>query len=234
MQHITTLPQPAVEHETKPVAISLGDVILAGDLYVPEEAKGIVVFAHGSGSSRFSPRNRYVAEVFNERKIGTLLIDLLTLDEEQIDRQTRELRFDIELLAERLGKIGQWIPKQPWSQRMKLGYFGASTGAAAAFVAAAGHPESVTTVVSRGGRPDLALSVLSKVKAPSLLIVGEYDPKVLAWNKEALSLLNKQSRLEIVPKATHLFEEPGALEVAARLAADWFNKHFKKEAPPEP
>ncbi|HUY68272.1 MAG TPA: alpha/beta hydrolase [Alphaproteobacteria bacterium] len=216
------LPQSTIKSETLPVNVPVDGVDLAGDLCVPPNAKGIVVFAHGSGSSRFSPRNRFVAEVLHEHAVGTLLIDLLTPEEERIDEQTRELRFDIPLLAGRLEKIGAWVLARPRLRDLKLGYFGASTGGAAALIAAAAQPDKMAAVVSRGGRPDLADEFLPQVQAPTLLIVGGHDPQVLEWNKEALALLNKRSRLEIVPRATHLFEEPGALETVAQLAANWF------------
>lgn len=222
------MPQSTVTHDFAPVMVPVDGMMLAGDLRVPRRAKGIVVFAHGSGSSRFSPRNRFVADVLNEHGAGTLLIDLLTPDEEQIDEQTRELRFNIPLLAQRLEKIGAWILERTGPPALKLGYFGASTGGAAALIAAAAEPDRVAAVVSRGGRPDLAAAILPDVKAPALLIVGERDPQVLEWNRQALGLLNKNARLEIVPRATHLFEEPGCLEAVAQLAAAWFSKHFGK------
>ena len=218
------------ERELAPVMVTVDNIVLAGDLCVPPEAKGIVIFAHGSGSSRFSPRNRFVAKVMQEHMIGTLLIDLLTAKEEQLDEQTRELRFDIALLAQRLEQIGTWVLKQPKLRDMKLGYFGASTGGAAALIAAAAQLDHVAAVVSRGGRPDLAMEILPEVEAPALLIVGGHDPQVLEWNKQALRLLNDRSRLEIVPRATHLFEEPGALETVAQLAAEWFERQFREKS----
>lgn len=220
------MPQSTVIRDSAPVAVPVGDIVLMGDLCVPRSARGVVVFAHGSGSSRFSPRNRYVADVLREHEIGTLLIDLLTPEEGLTDEQTRELRFNISLLAQRLEKIGDWVLTQPSSYSGKLGYFGASTGGAAALIAAAVQKDKVAAVVSRGGRPDLAMEILPEVEAPALLIVGERDPQVLAWNKQALKLLNDQSRLEIIPRATHLFEEPGALEDVAYLVASWFERHF--------
>lgn len=212
--------------ETASVAVPLDGIALKGDLHVPADAKGIVIFAHGSGSGRLSPRNRYVAEVLNEHHAATLLIDLLTIQEEEIDRVTRHLRFDIPMLAGRLAVIGEWVVRQSALQGLKIGYFGASTGGAAALIAAARQADKVAAVVSRGGRPDLALNILPQVKAPTLLIVGEHDPQVLAWNKQALQQLNDKSRLDIIPRATHLFEEPGALEDVAQLAAEWFEKCF--------
>lgn len=209
-----------------PVTVPLNGLALMGDLYLPMRAKGLVIFAHGSGSSRLSARNRYVAEVLHEHKVGTLLIDLLTLEEERIDSHTSHLRFNIPMLAERLAAIGGWASAQPSLHELKFGYFGASTGGAAALIAAAHQPDRIAAVVSRGGRPDLAMEILPQVKAPTLLIVGECDPQVLAWNKQALEQLNDQSQLDIVPRATHLFEEPGTLEAVAQLAAQWFEEHF--------
>jgi len=200
--------------------VAIGD--LGGSLTLPEQAPGIVVFAHGSGSSRFSPRNRYVAEVLVGSGFGTLLIDLLTAAEEERDRVTAELRFDIGLLAERLLAATDWLTEREETQALALGYFGASTGAAAALVAAAQRPERARAVVSRGGRPDLAGDALERVRAPTLLVVGGADEVVLELNRGALERLDVEARLEIVPGATHLFPEPGALEQVARLAADWF------------
>jgi dienelactone hydrolase len=225
---MTTCPskQPANRDTHTPVSIAIDGITLAGDLCVPPDAKGVVVFAHGSGSSRLSPRNRYVADVLHEHSVGTLLIDLLTAREESIDRQTHALRFDITMLADRLAAIGEWISAQSTLQGLKVGYFGASTGGAAALIAASHQPDKVTAVVSRGGRPDLAMDALPHVKAPTLLIVGEHDLQVLAWNRQALEKLNTQSQLDVVPRATHLFEEPGTLEDVAQLAAKWFADHF--------
>jgi putative phosphoribosyl transferase len=200
------------------VSLELGPVSLGGTLTVPEEARGLVVFAHGSGSSRFSPRNRQVAEVLHAAAVGTLLIDLLTQEEEQVDLRTRELRFDIGLLAERVVVAVDWAT----GQGLPIGAFGASTGAAAALVAAAERPELVRAVVSRGGRPDLAGDALPRVRAPTLLVVGGNDPVVLDLNRAAIERLGAETRLEIVPGATHLFEEPGTLERVADLARDWF------------
>ncbi|MBI2235075.1 MAG: dienelactone hydrolase family protein [Micavibrio aeruginosavorus] len=208
-----------------PVSIPAQDVILNADLTIPPEAKGIVVFAHGSGSSRHSIRNRYVAEKLNESDFATLLADLLTVEEEEVDEKTRQLRFDIPMLAHRLSDIVAWLQRDPDLRSLKIGWFGASTGAGAALIAAAKNPENVMAVVSRGGRPDLAGEALGKVKAPVLLIVGGNDHQVLELNRRALEQLNAESRLEIVPGATHLFEEPGSLETAAQLAASWFEKY---------
>lgn len=201
-------------------------VTMEGDLSVPEELRGCVLFAHGSGSSRHSPRNRYVAQVLQESGIATLLLDLLTESEELLDHETTELRFNIQLLARRLMFATDWLAHQPRIEHVKLGYFGASTGAAAALVAAAGAVKDVGAIVSRGGRPDLARSALNNVQAPTLLIVGGEDRTVLNLNREAMSQLQCEKRLEIVPGATHLFQEPGALEEVARLARQWFESHL--------
>jgi putative phosphoribosyl transferase len=211
------------------VAMPVGDAVLEGDLVVPEGATGVVLFAHGSGSSRHSPRNRRVAATLNEAGIGTLLVDLLTPDEEELDRVTAELRFDIELLARRLIAAIDWLRHEPSLASLRIGLFGASTGAAGALVAAAARPDDVAAVVSRGGRPDLAASALPRVRAPTLLIVGGEDPVVLELNRHALELLQTEKRLVIVPGASHLFEEPGALDDVARLAADWFSRHLSVE-----
>lgn len=211
--------------KTTAVRIPAGEVFLNADLAMPPEAKAIVAFAHGSGSGRHSPRNRYVAQLLNGYKFATLLADLLTEEEEVIDMRTRHLRFDIPMLADRLVNIAAWLQHEPQTKPLKIGWFGASTGAGAALIAAARHPENIMAVVSRGGRPDLAGDDLPKVIAPVLLIVGENDPQVIDLNEWALSRLNAQSKLEIVPNATHLFEEPGTLEKAAVLAAEWFQNH---------
>jgi dienelactone hydrolase len=200
--------------------------MLDGNLTLPEESRAIVLFAHGSGSSRHSPRNRYVARLLNEAKLSTLLIDLLTLDEEVIDARTAQLRFDIGLLAERLVAATNWLTQFPDTKHLRIGYFGASTGAAAALAAAALRKDVVGAVVSRGGRPDLAGAALMLVQAPTLLIVGENDGQVIQLNREALAQLRCEKQLMIVPGATHLFEEPGALDVVARLARDWFERHL--------
>lgn len=206
------------------VRIGAAGVTLEGNLIVPPEATGVVLFAHGSGSSRFSTRNRSVAEVLREGGLGTLLIDLLTPDEERIDDRTAHLRFDIDLLATRLvGAIGWLHEHQP---KLKIGLFGASTGGGAALVAAARIPDLIAAVVSRGGRPDLAGAALPRVKAPTLLIVGGDDTPVIGMNEEAYAQMTAVRRLDIVPGATHLFEEPGTLEQVARLARDWFRKYL--------
>lgn len=202
---------------------------LAGDLVIPRDAKGMVLFAHGSGSSRFSSRNRFVAGVLQQAGLGTLLLDLLTAEEEKEDLRTRHLRFDIQLLAGRLLDATKCLVSNPETAELPVGYFGASTGGAAALVAAAEGPERVKAVVSRGGRPDLAASKLPLVKAPTLLIVGGRDEQVIELNETALGKLRCQKRLEIVPGATHLFEEPGTLEQVAGLAAGWFNRFLKNQ-----
>lgn len=214
---------------TEPVHVDLpgNDTRLEGDLAVPERAGGIVLFAHGSGSSRASPRNRSVAWYLNGIGLATMLVDLLTPDEERVDVQTAKLRFDIPLLARRLVGVARWLGDQPRTAALPLGLFGASTGAAAALIAAADLPDRVQAVVSRGGRPDLAAERLAEVRAPTLLIVGERDPQVLGMNRDAQRLLTAaRCRLEIVPLATHLFEEPGALERVAELAGQWFADHL--------
>lgn len=215
--------------ESRTVAIPAGKARLAGDLRLPARAKGIALFAHGSGSSRSSPRNRCVAEVLNGAGLGTLLIDLLTRREEQVDDATAALRFDIPFLAERLGAVSDWIAAAAETRRLSLGYFGASTGAAAALLAAAARPEQIFAIVSRGGRPDLAWEALPRVAAPTLLIVGGDDREVIRLNEAAERRMETECRLEIVPGATHLFEEPGALEEVARLAVAWFLRHLPPE-----
>ena len=214
-------------HKTTAVRIPAGGVLLNADMALPAGAKAIIAFAHGSGSGRHSIRNRYVAETLNGCGFATLLADLLTEEEEIIDLRTRQLRFDIPMLADRLVDIAAWVQSEPRMKHLKVGWFGASTGAGAALIAAARRPENIIAVVSRGGRPDLAGDYLSEVMAPVLLIVGENDSQVLDLNKRALARLNVPSKLEIVPNATHLFEEPGTLEAAALLAAQWFQTHLK-------
>jgi dienelactone hydrolase len=209
------------------VVIAAGDVGLAGDMTVPPAAHGVVAFAHGSGSGRFSPRNRAVAAELVRAGLATLLMDLLTADEEAVDLRTGHLRFDITLLARRVIAGIDWIASDAAVGALPVGCFGASTGAAAALVAAAERPERVGAVVSRGGRPDLAGEALRRVSAPTLLIVGANDPEVLRLNRQALPALAGEARLEIVPRATHLFEEPGALERVAVLARDWFLQHLR-------
>jgi len=212
----------AIEH--LPVLAPVDSLNLEGILSVPTAARGVVLFAHGSGSSRHSPRNRYVADILNESGLATLLIDLLTEDEQEVDLQTAHLRFDIPLLAQRLEGITEWLVEHPEVQGLELGHFGASTGAAAALVAASELPELVRAVVSRGGRPDLAGPALAAVEAPTLLIVGGADTAVIDLNRRAMAHMQCEKELHIIPGATHLFEEPGALQKVAELARDWFLK----------
>jgi putative phosphoribosyl transferase len=214
---------PADAH---PVMIPLDDVRISGDLSVRPTARGIVVFAHGSGSGRFSPRNRAVAEVLVEAGLATFLMDLLTGEEEAQDLKTGHLRFDVELLGDRVIGTIDWLSSETGIGKLPVGCFGASTGAAAALIAAAERPRRVAAVVSRGGRPDLAARALPRVKAPTLLIVGGRDREVIRLNRFAQTHLAGQSQLEIVPGAGHLFEEPGALEKVAALARDWFLQHL--------
>jgi putative phosphoribosyl transferase len=202
--------------------IPVGNVQVEGNLFLPSGTNGLVVFAHGSGSRRFSPRNQYVSKEFNKASMGTLLFDLLTPDEEEEDELTAEYRFNIPLLAERLVGTTEWLRNYPQTKDLKLGYFGASTGAAAALIAAAKLPHDIAAVVSRGGRPDLANEYLSQVKAPTLLLVGGWDEEVIELNRQAQSQLTNENKLMIIPSATHLFEEPGKLEEVAKFAADWF------------
>jgi pimeloyl-ACP methyl ester carboxylesterase len=209
------------------VQVEAGPGMLEGNLSVPEGARGLVLFAHGSGSSRHSPRNRFVAQALQEAGLATLLLDLLTAQEEEEDRYTGHLRFDIGLLAERLVSATHWAGEDPVLGHLPVGYFGASTGAGAALVAAAERPTEVRAVVSRGGRPDLAGPALAAVRAPTLLIVGRNDVPVIGMNQDALGQLGcREKDLVIVPGATHLFEEPGTLEEVARLATDWFRRHL--------
>jgi putative phosphoribosyl transferase len=212
---------------TKSISIPVGPIRLEGELELPENASGLVLFAHGSGSSRHSPRNQLVARALRTSGIGTLLMDLLTTEEELEDFDTRQFRFDIGLLAERLENAWRWVSETPEAAALPSGFFGASTGAAAALVAAARIGEGVKAVVSRGGRPDLALHALASVRAPTLLIVGGRDETVIRLNELALAELQTAKRLVIVPGATHLFEEPGALQQVAQLAARWFERHLK-------
>jgi putative phosphoribosyl transferase len=212
--------------EECPVTIEIPSATLEGNLCLPNNVKGIVIFAHGSGSSRLSPRNQFVAGFLQNAGIGTLLFDLLTAKEEAIDDRTGELRFNIKLLAKRLIEVTDWLSKFLEAEKLKLGYFGASTGAAAALVAAAERPAAIQAVVSRGGRPDLAGDALPLVKAPTLLIVGGEDFQVIELNRQALKALKAEKTLVIVPGATHLFEEPGTLEEVAHLAADWFRRRL--------
>jgi putative phosphoribosyl transferase len=214
--------------------IPAADVELDADVVVPQPAQGVVLFAHGSGSSRHSPRNTYVASGLQDAGLATVLVDLLTPAEERVDAITAELRFDIGLLAGRLTAICDWLVEHDITAGLGIGLFGASTGAAAAPVAAAARPDPVDAVVSRGGRPDLAGPALRSVRQPTLLIVGERDPVVLDLNRQAVHQLAGEARLEIVPGATHLFQEPGTLEQVARLALDWFVRHLHGVVPVHP
>jgi putative phosphoribosyl transferase len=209
------------------VTIPAGGVFLAGNLTLPARPQGIILFAHGSGSSRYSPRNRFVAQAFQDDGFATLLMDLLTSKEEAIDIQSRQLRFDIGLLAGRLTEALDWLTKNPATADLPVGCFGASTGAAAALEAAARKQEVVKAVVSRGGRPDLASEALPLVQAPTLLIVGGLDQLVIELNRQAMNKMTTQKQLEIVSGATHLFEEPGKLEKVASLASAWFRRHLR-------
>jgi dienelactone hydrolase len=214
------------------VSLPVDDVELIGDLTVPWEAGGVVLFAHGSGSSRLSPRNRYVAAELQSLGLATLLLDLLTPVEEALDERTGgRLRFDVVLLARRLEAASSWLAINPRTRDLRLGYFGASTGTAAALVAAAEWSGEVGAVVSRGGRPDLAGGALRKVRAPTLLVVGGADDTVLTLNRVALEELRCEKHMEVVPGATHLFEEPGALERVAQLAGAWFGRHLAARHP---
>ncbi len=209
------------------ITIPVQDVHLGGELSLSKEASGLVVFAHGSGSSRHSPRNQFVARMLRESGVGTLLFDLMTAEEEQAEASTRHLRFDIPFLARRLVAATQWVLDEGTIRDISVGYFGSSTGAAAALVAAAEMPENINVVVSRGGRPDLAGDALERVRASTLLIVGGKDTAVISLNEEAYGRLECQKALRIVPGATHLFEEPGTLETVARMASEWFADHFQ-------
>jgi Dipeptidyl aminopeptidases/acylaminoacyl-peptidases len=211
---------------TNEVRIQAGRAVLSGNLHIPEGAGALVLFAHGSGSSRQSPRNQFVARTLNEAGLATLLFDLLTQEEEALDIRTREHRFNIRLLAERLVDATKWAKQQGETRNLQIGYFGSSTGGAAALVAAIDVPQDVGAVVSRGGRPDLAGEALSKVQAPTLLIVGSNDDIVIELNEQARDKMCCEVKLEIIPGATHLFEEPGALEKVAKLASDWFIAHL--------
>jgi putative phosphoribosyl transferase len=216
------------------VHIPVDGVRLEGMLSLPEGAPGVVVFAHGSGSSRHSPRNRLVASALQAGGLGTLLMDLLTPEEEALDQQTGQYRFDIPLLADRLVGAAKWLAQEPETAALGISYFGASTGAGAALMAAARRPEGVQAIVSRGGRPDLAGPALAQVEAPTLLIVGGNDVPVIAMNQEALATLPGAKKLEIIPGATHLFEEPGTLEQVARMARQWFQYYLRPLDQPGP
>jgi len=217
----------AVEATTTPVRVPIGEQWLHGDLGIPAEPQGLVLFAHGSGSSRHSPRNQFVARTLERCGLATLLIDLLTPEEEGIDIRTAEFRFDLEMLADRLVAIVEWLKRRAGTSSLAIGVFGASTGGGAALMAAATRPRDITAVVSRGGRPDLAGRSLAQVTAPTLLIVGGRDEPVIQMNRDAMKQMRGEVSLEIVPGATHLFEEPGTLEQVAALAGDWFIRYLK-------
>jgi putative phosphoribosyl transferase len=213
-------------HNQTEMKIPVSNVVVEGTLTLMSGAKGIVLFAHGSGSGRFSPRNQYVAKEFNRSNIGTLLFDLLTKEEEEEDIVTAEYRFNITLLAKRLIGATEWLRNDPKTKKLYFGYFGASTGAAAALISAAKLPNEIAAVVSRGGRPDLAGEFLSGVVAPTLLLVGSLDTEVIELNQEALDRITAEKKLVIVPDATHLFEEPGTLEQVAKLSTEWFLRYL--------
>jgi dienelactone hydrolase len=214
-------------HNQTEMKIPVGNVVVEGTLTLIPGAKGIVLFAHGSGSGRFSPRNQYVAKEFNKANIGTLLFDLLTTEEEEEDIVTAEYRFNIALLAKRLIGATEWLRHDPKTKNLSFGYFGASTGAAAALIAAAKLPNEIAAVVSRGGRPDLAGEYLPSVVAPTLLLVGGLDTEVIELNQEAMDQMTAEKKLVIVPGATHLFEEPGTLEQVAKLSSEWFLRYLR-------
>lgn len=213
-------------HNQAEMKIPVGNVVVEGILTLPPDAEGVALFAHGSGSGRFSPRNQYVAKEFNKVKIATLLFDLLTREEEETDALTAEYRFNIPLLAERLIGATQWLRNDSQTKKLSFGYFGASTGAAAALIAAAKLPNDIAAVVSRGGRPDLAGEYLASVAAPTLLLVGGLDTEVIELNRFAMDQMTNKTELVIIPGATHLFEEPGKLEEVARFSADWFMRYL--------
>jgi putative phosphoribosyl transferase len=223
---------PAGASKMSQVVVPVADRKLHGDLGLPASAQGIVLFAHGSGSSRHSPRNQYVARALERHRLATLLIDLLTEDEEAIDARTAHLRFDIDMLATRLVGIVDWLRRGAETAALPIGLFGASTGGGAALVAAAARPREIAAVVSRGGRPDLAGPALARVTAPTLLIVGGLDTVVIQMNRDAMARMHGDVVLEIVPGATHLFEEPGALERVAELASGWFSRHLQGRREP--
>lgn len=216
----------SVTEQPKEIQIELAKLTLYGNLIIPKGATAMVIFAHGSGSSRFSPRNQYVANYLNKIGLATLLFDLLTKEEEIIDNQTLEFRFNIPMLANRLVEVTDWVKGQPKLQSLYLGYFGSSTGAAAALIAAANRPAVMRAVVSRGGRPDLADRALSSVQAATLLVVGELDDVVINLNKKAMLMMTNDVELKIVSGASHLFEEPGKLDEVMKLAGRWFIKHL--------
>ncbi|WP_373533037.1 dienelactone hydrolase family protein [Vampirovibrio sp.] len=215
--------------QNQEVLIDVGDESLPGILAVPNAAAGIILFAHGSGSSRLSPRNQYVARQFNQAGLATLLFDLLTSPEERLDRLTGQLRFNVGLLANRLSAVADWVSHYPETQQFQIGYFGASTGAAAALMAAAHNPHTVKAIVSRGGRPDLGGDSLRDVQAPSLLMVGSLDTDVIGLNEQAFQEMRCEKKLQIIPGASHLFEEPGKLETVSEIATTWFLNHLIKD-----
>lgn len=219
-------PIPAIDARRVEIKIAAGKTQLGGSLEIPAHPLGLVLFVHGSGSSRFSPRNRRVAQALQRAGLGTLLFDLLTAEEEHADALIAHLRFDIEFLAERLRTATHWAMQSDLTGALRIGYFGASTGAAAALIASTDTRTDIGAIVSRGGRPDLAGEALDRVRAPTLLIVGSADHAVIPLNDEAYARLRGTKRLEIVPGATHLFEEPGAMETVAKLAAGWFAEHL--------
>ena len=220
-------PKTYTEEVARPVRIVIDDIFLNGDLQLPEQAVGLVIFVHGSGSSRFSPRNRFVARELNHHGLATLLLDLLTEEEQRIDDNTMALRFDIPILGTRSTQVVNWCLGQSDLKKLPIGLFGASTGAAAALITAAAVVDDVQAVVSRGGRPDLAERALDKVEAPTLLIVGGNDDVVIDLNEQAIQRMHCEKKLHIVPNATHLFEEPGTLEEVTKAATDWFLKHLQ-------
>jgi dienelactone hydrolase len=223
---VKTNPQNGSEEKRQEGTIPSGRITLQGELIIPTGAKGLVLFAHGSGSSRHSPRNQQVARTLRQAGLGTLLFDLLTAEEEEVDMKTRHLRFDIDLLAGRLVDATNWITSRSEMRQLRLGYFGSSTGAAAALVAAARLGDTLTAVVSRGGRPDMAGPTLPEVRAATLFIVGERDEAVIGLTEQALAKLRCPKEIKIVARATHLFEEPGTLEEVARLATEWFKRYL--------
>jgi putative phosphoribosyl transferase len=212
-------------HHKQTMEMKLGKVALTGDINLPMDAEAVVLFAHGSGSSRHSTRNQAVARIFSNYGLGTLLFDLLSQEEEEKDQETGELRFDIDLLADRLIQVTHWVQNQSFLENLRIGYFGASTGAAAALIAST-QVKDIYAIVSRGGRPDLAPRILPLVQAPTLLIIGENDPHVLSLNRKAFEMLHCHKQIEIIPGASHLFEEPGTMNEVAQLALVWFQTHL--------
>lgn len=221
------------QSKVKLVTIEIKDEKLNGLLHIPIDCLGLIIFVHGSGSSRLSPRNQYVANFLSEAHFATLLFDLLTPNEEEIDSLTGEYRFNIQLLAERLMQVTAWVKKQPLLQELPIGYFGSSTGAAGALIAANQYKEEINAIVSRGGRPDLATDALKDVLAPTLLIVGGIDYQVIELNQDAQKQMKNTNKLQIIPGATHLFEEPGKLEEVSKAATDWFTKYLQTKNEPE-